>query len=270
MKTKSIILPMLFLLTIPLFSQANKRVTDNAGLLSSGEKESLAARLNSLSEAYAFDLVIVTENNIGNADPMNYADDFFDFNDFGFGSLSDTRSFDYRSPEDTSGRDGCLFLIVAGTRDYWFSTSGRAIDILKGAAYAKLESDAVSFLRQNNYYAAFNSFLDNWEVFLILDAKGRSYNFFYQWNKVLVIIGWLIAFVIGIIVVQVWKSGMNTVLSQTQAASYIVPGSLAFNVKTDKFLYSVVAKTARQEESSSTGTHIGSSGKSHGGGGGKY
>ena len=256
-KSKFVILLLLFVLSgLSLFSQ--DRIVDNAGLLNPGEKNRLINRLNSLTSVYNFDLVIVTENSIGGAVPMNYADDFFDYKGYGLGG----------------NRDGCLFLLVAGTRDYWFSTSGRGIGILNSSAFGKLESDAVKSLKENNYYAAFTSFLDDWERFLILDAKGRSYNFFYRWNIVLVIIGWLIALATGFIVVQIWKNGMDTALPQTQAASYAVSGSLAFKEKTDRFLYSVVTKTMRQTENSSSpslgGTHTSSSGRMHGGGGGKY
>jgi len=265
MKTKFVVLPLLFILSaLPLFSQEYvlsgklDRVVDRAGLLSPGEKGSLMTRLNSLSEQYKFDLVIVTENSIGDVSPMNYADDFFDYNGYGLGS----------------GRDGCLFLIVTGTRDYWISTSGRGIDILNSTAFDKLESDTIKFLREDNYYAAINSFLDNWEKFLVLETKGRSYRFLERWNLVVVVIGWLIALITGFIVVQIWKRGMNTAFLQTQADSYVVNGSLAFDTKTDRFLYSLVTKTARPTEdrsSASSGrSHTSSSGSSHGGGGGKY
>jgi len=260
MKIKIAVLPILFVLSaLPVFSQnqARDRVADNAGLLNSIERFSLVSRLDSIAEEYRIDLVIVTENSIGGALPMDYADDFFDYNGYGSGS----------------NRDGCLFLIVTGSRDYWISTSGRGINILNPYALRKLESDAVKSLSENNYYAAFVSFLDNWEKFLILETKNRNYNFFYQWNIVLVITGWLIALAIGSIVVQTWKKGMNTALLKTQADSYMIPDSLNFNAKTDKFLYSVVTKTERSNEDSSSGggrTHTSSSGRTHGGGGGKF
>jgi uncharacterized protein len=264
MKTKILILPFLFVLSaLPLFSQssARHRVVDNAGLLSPGGKDRIEVRLDYISVTYRIDLVIVTETSIGGALPMDYADDFFDYNGYGLGN----------------DRDGCLFLIVSGTRAYWISTSGRAIDILKykNYAYKKLESDALKSLREDNYYAAFNSFLDNWEKFLILEKKNRSYNFFYQWNVVLVIIGWLISLAIGSIVVLIWKRGMNTALLKTQADAYMIPDSLAFNEKTDKFLYSVVTKTERPKDDPSSssgggGIHTSSSGRTHGGGGGRY
>ena len=260
MKIKFAVLPLLFVLSVlPVFSQnqARERVVDNAGLLNSVERFSLVSRLDYIAEKYRIDLVIVTEKGIGGSNPMNYAYDFFDYNGYGLGN----------------DRDGCLFLIVTGTRDYWISTSGRAINILNTYAYKKLESDAVKSLRGNDYYTAFNSFSDNWEKFLILESKGRRYNFFYQWNIVLVISGWLIALAIGFIVVLIWKNGMNTALLKTQADSYIIPGSLAFNEKKDTFLYSVVSKTEKQQKDDSLSggkTHTSSSGRTHGGGGGKF
>ncbi|MDR0496500.1 MAG: TPM domain-containing protein, partial [Treponema sp.] len=179
------------------------------------------------------------------------ADDFFDYNGY--------------------GEDGSLFLIVMESRDYWFSTSGRGNRILNTTAGNKLDADALKYLREADWYEACLAFLDDWDMFLALEAKGRSYNFFHQWNFVLASIAWLIALAIGFTVVQVWKKGMNTALPQTQAAAYVVSGSLVYREKKDSFLYSKVMKIPRQKQSSSGGgLHTGSSGRSHGGRGGKF
>jgi len=243
MNTKLVIWPLLFLLlAAPLFPQtpaqerARERVVDNAGLLSSAERDSLSARIDAIADEYSFDLVIVTQNSISGGDAMIYADNFFDDNGYGLGG----------------GRDGSLFLLVTETRDYGIARSGRGVGVLNSYAFNKLESGAVSYLRGDNYYAAFSSFLDNWERFLIMDSKGRSYNFFIRWNALLVIIGWLIAFTVGFIVVFVWKKGMNTALPKTQAASYVVSGSLAFDAKTDSLLYSDVKKIKRESQSTAS------------------
>jgi uncharacterized protein len=259
MKTKLFILclPLLIVFCVrPAF--ARERIIDNAGLLSLQEKTNLLAVIASAASAYNFDLVIVTEKNIGASDPTEYADDFFDKNGYGLGQ----------------NRDGCLFLLVTESRDYWFSTSGRGIKILNSAAGDKLEGSVVKLLKEGGFYMAFRTFLLDWEEFLALDAKGRSYNFFYQWNLVLVLIAWVLALVIGFIIVQIWKNKMDTTLGQTQAAAYMVPGSLAFREKKDSFLYCIITKTKLQTQSSSSGSgkgvHTGSSGSSHGGRGGKY
>jgi uncharacterized protein len=194
---------MFFLFSVQVFSL--DRVVDNADLLSASEKSDLVSRMDSIASAYNFDLVIVTETEIGNISPAQYAADFFDNN--GYSS------------------DGCLFLRVMGTRDYWFSTAGRGIKVLSSYAGRKLESNTVKFFDEDNYYAAFSAFIQTWDQFLILEAKGRSYNFFYQWNLVLMIIAWLSAIGIGCVIVFIWKRGMNTAMPQTQAAAYVVSGS---------------------------------------------
>lgn len=259
-----------FFFSAPLFAQdgsspggsPGNRVIDNAGLLSAAEKDSLEQRMASVASAYDFDLVIVTEKSIGGADVEAYADDFFDNNGYGLGR----------------DRDGCLFLQVTGSREYWFSTSGRGIGVLNTAdgfayAFGKLEKDAVKFLRNDDPPGAYRAFIEDWETFLSLEAKGRRYNFFHEWNLALVAAAWLLSLLIGFGIVQVWKAQMNTALSQTQAAAYMVPGSLTFSQRTDRFLYSTTSQTRRQTQSSSGGgggIHTGSSGRSHGGGGGRY
>jgi len=257
MKTK--LLKLCFLLLIvfsvsPAFSL--ERIIDKAGILSQQEKASLLAAIASAASTYNFDLVIVTEKNIGSSTPAEYADAFFDENGYGLGQ----------------NRDGCLFLLVTESRDYRFSTSGRGVKILNSAAADKLVSSVVKLLKENNFNGAFNAFLIDWKEFLFLDAKGRNYNFFYQWNLVLVIIAWVLALAIGCIIVQIWKRGMNTALGQTQAAAYMIPGSLSFREKKDSFLYCTITKTKLQTENSPSGgsVHSGSSGSSHGGRGGKF
>jgi len=242
----------------PVFAQ--ERIVDNTGLLNLQEKVILNELISSAAKNYNFDLVIVIENDIGASSPMAYADDFFDYKGYGLGP----------------NRDGCLFLLITGSRRYWISTSGSGIRILNPTAFKKLKGDVEKLLRKDRYFDAFQAFLFDWKEFLVLEVEwGRSYNFFYQWNLVLVLIFWGVALAIGFIVVQVWKKGMNTALLQTQAAAYIVPGSLVFKEKNDIFLYSTVVRSERQTDTSSSsggggGFHTGSSGRSHGGGGGSY
>jgi len=255
MKVKLFLLSLAMLvITAPLF--AKSRVVDSAGLLSASEAASLQSLADTISETYNFDLVIVTEKDIGYASPRDYADDFFENNGFGLGK----------------DMDGCLFLVVMGTRDYWFSTSGRGIGIYNNAVAGKLEKDSVNSLSNGDYYNAFVNFLNDWDEFLGLDAKGMHYNVFYEYNLIMVAIAWLVSLGIGFLIVWIWKRSMNTAVPQTQATAYVVPGSLSFTVQQDQFLYSSITKTARASDSGSSGggIHTGSSGRSHGGGGGKF
>ena len=235
--------------SVPVFAE---RIFDNAGLLSAQEKENLEDMTNSIAAAYNFDLVIVTERDIGVVNPYDYADNFFN-NNIGI------------------SRNGGIFLHLTGSREYLFSTSGRGTGILNNTASGKLEADVIKFLREGQNYQAYRAFLLAWEEFLKLEARGRNFNFFHRWNAVLVAISWLIAFVIGIFVVQSWKKELNTVHPQTSAAGYMIPGSASFSAKTDSFLYSTVTKTKRQtQNTSSGGTRSGSFSGRQGSRGGRY
>ena len=247
---KKLLTFVLLILFLPAFLFA-QRVVDNAGLLSAPEKTALERQLAEIASTYDFDLVIVTETDIGNSQKEDYAGDFFDRGGYGV--------------------DGCLFLQVTGSRDYYFSTSGRGIKILNNTAGGKLDSDVRKFLRNDDPAGAYSAFIETWEKFLVLDAKGRSYNFFYKWNALLVIIAWVIALYIGFAVVYTWKAQMNTALPKNEADPYVISGSLAFTVQKEQFLYSSVSKTSRESSSSSSLVKgVSSTGRSHGGRGGKY
>jgi uncharacterized protein len=260
-KTKILLSAILFLLfSVQVFGEgvARDRIVDNAGLLNVTEKTDLFNLIEYVVSTYNFDLVIVTEKSIGDASPETYADDFFDTNGYGIGS----------------NRDGCLFLRVTGTKDYYFSTTGRGIKILNQTALNKLKSDVEDFLGKGAPYAAFHAFVLDWDQFLSLEAKGRNYNFFQQWNIVLLIIVWVFALIIGFAVVHSWRRGMNTAMSQAQAAAYVVSGSLNFTEKKESFLYSNTSKTPRSSGGGSSSLvkgaiRTGSSGMRHGGGGGR-
>jgi len=239
-------------LSFPLFAQ--RRVIDNAGLLTADEISVLESLAAGIALTYNFDLVIVTETSIGGANPMDYADDYFDYNGYGLGG----------------DRDGCLFLQVTETRHYWFSTSGRGIKILNSAAYNKLEKDVVGFLRNNDSAGAYRAFIGAWRIFLALDAEGKSYNFVNVYASIMYITAWVISLIIAFVAVGIMKAKMNTVHLKTKADRFIIPGSLAFTLQKDSFLYSAVTKSERAESDSSGGSHTSSSGRSHGGGGGRY
>jgi uncharacterized protein len=256
------LLPILFLFfSVHVFSQgfAKERIVDNADLLSDSQKSELTNLINTISEAHNFDLVIVTETSIlgRGKSPMEFADDFFDYNGYGLGE----------------NRDGCVFLRVVNSRDYRFSTSGRGIKVLNPTALGHLESATGKYLTGNNFYEAARAYIQTWDKFLDLEAKGRNFNFFYRWNILLVLISWLVALVIGLIVISGWKQGMNTARLKTQAAAYIITKSLNFTVKKDSFLFSKVEKVKQDSQQTSLsgnrGVHTSSSGRTHGGGGGK-
>lgn len=87
------------------------RLVDRAGLLDESGQAGLSAELDDISERQQLDVVIVTVNTLDGKTPMQYADDFYDNNGYGFGDK----------------KDGVLLLISMGDRDWWISTTGYGI-----------------------------------------------------------------------------------------------------------------------------------------------
>lgn len=239
------------------------RVVDDANLLSSSDEENISQRIENLTEKYDFDIVIVTVNSLYGKTPMEYADDFFDYNGYGVGS----------------DNDGILLLVSMEDRDWWISTSGYGIKAFTDYGIEFIGDKIVPDLSKQKYYSSFSLFLDLTEDFLAEAEKGTPYDIGHKYKTVMNYIiavgtGLVIGLVIAIIVVLIMKSKMKSVVFQYNANNYAVNNSLKLERSNDIFLYRNVSKTRKPEPSSSGGggssTHVSSSGSSHGGGGGKF
>ena len=104
------------------------RLVDNADLLSNEEEQSLLAQLDEISERQQCDVVIVTVDSLDGKEVVAYADDFYDYNGYGFGQ----------------DRDGVLLLVCMGEREYAISTTGFGIDDLTDYGLVYIEDQ---FLR---------------------------------------------------------------------------------------------------------------------------
>ena len=74
--------------------------------------------------------------------------------------------------------------------------------------------------------------------------------------------------VIGLIAVAVMAAKMKSVRAKGSAGDYIKEGSLQLTRKEDRYLYQTLTRRAKPKNNGST--HRGSSGRSHGGGGGRF
>ena len=128
-----------------------ERLADFADLLDDGQEEELEAKLDQVSEDYGCDVVVVTEETLDGAVPQDYADDFFDYNDYGMG-------------EDKSG---ILFLITMSERKWCISTHGEAIQIFTDAGQEYMTDNFGSYLSDGEYYEGFMKFADLCEEFII-------------------------------------------------------------------------------------------------------
>ncbi len=239
-----------FLITTASAQTKQARLVDGADLLSESEETEILSRLNEISNKYEYDVVIVTQESIGKESEMDFADDFYDNNGYGFG-------------DDFTG----LLLLITFDEEggiWWISTCGEAI---KAFTDANIEAigEAMSFdLGAENYKNAFNTFIDKCDYYINGHINGFPFN-----TGMNLVVSIVIGFIIALISVSVMKGKLKTVEFQKNATSYVKQGSMNVNVSRDFFLYSTITRTAKPKDDSSS-THTSSSGRSHGGGGGRF
>ena len=248
------------------------RLVDQADLLEEADETALRQKLDSISEALQFDVVIVTTEHIGSRSPMEFADDYFDYNGFGYG--------------DTF--DGCVLMISMAERDWWISTCGFGETALSDDYFMEYirYSKVISKLGNGYYSASFNAFADIVNDFVTEAKTNEPYsrqNRYHEWKfKVAgVCVSLAVGLLAGFLVMKSKRdSYVSVIRKKGEAAAYLV-GPVQFGPSKDTFLRSNVTKTRHVESTgssstssrssySSPGSHVSSSGRSHGGGGGKF
>ena len=136
------------------------RLVDNAGLLDEDEALELESKLDEISQEYDCDVVILTEETINGAEPMDYADDYFDYEGYGMG-------------EDNSG---ILFLITMSERKWWISTHGEAIYDFTDAGQEYIAEQFQSDLSDGYYYDSFTTFADLCQEFIVQAQTGEPFD----------------------------------------------------------------------------------------------
>ncbi len=238
------------------------RLVDDADLLNDSEEEELETKLDLISESYDCDVAIVTEKSINGAEPEAYADDYFDYNDYGMG-------------EDKSG---ILLLVTMSERKWWMSTHGEAIHIFTDRGQEYISDHFTGDLSAGYYYDAFDSFADQCEKFIVQAQNGDPYDKDNMPEEPLsslwILISLGIGLAVALLITGIMRGQMKTVHMKPDAAGYMKKGSLNLTGSSDMFLYSQVSRTAKPKESSSSdggsSTHTSSSGETHGGSGGSF
>lgn len=243
---------------------ASEKVYDFADLLTGAEEEKIYQKIKEFIDESDFDLAVVTigENNKNNA--MEYADDFFDYNDFGIG-------------EDHSG---ILFLVDMDTREIYMSTSGRAKKMYSSIRIEKIMNHIFDYFSNGDYdngITKFVTILENYDTIglpsnkdnqYVIGDEGEIYREF-PWVAIFGMPLLITAFIIGI---MIYKNKLVRVA--TSSKEYLDKESL--HVKTVKDIlistHTTVVPHSTVNTSGSGGSsgHSGSSGISHGGGGHRF
>ena len=239
------------------------RVVDMAELLSDSEKTALLSKLDEISERQKLDIVVLTVNTLDGKTPRDYADDFYDYNGYGFGE----------------NKDGILLLVSMEDRDWWISTTGYGITALTDAGIEYISEKFLSDLSDGDYAQAFTTYAELCDQFITQAKTGEPYDtgnmlkepFNVAWN---ILVAFVIGLVVAVIVTNIMKKQLKTVQLKSEANNYVKANSMIVTENRDLFLYNQVSRRARPKEtdnsSGGSSTHTSSSGSSHGGGGGKF
>ena len=244
------------LLISPAWASASlSRIVDDAGLLTADETQLLEDAAYEFRDMYGLDAVILTVDDLGGRSIASFADDFYDYQGYGVGS-------EY---------SGLILVVAMAERELYISTCGEAIQRLNDRELDEIIGAVSSELSNGNYYDAFQLFFG----FTILSVDFDAGQIYYEEEAG---INWLLSILIGTaaagIAVAVMAGSMNTKRRQHSAGSYLREGSYDLKNRQDIFLYSNVSKVRREQNSGSRGggtsVHRSSSGRSHGGRGGRF
>ncbi len=245
------------------FYSEYERLNDTAELLSDSEYSTILSKLDELSERQKFDVTILTATDLGEyTSAMEYADDIYDYLDYGYGDL----------------RDGIILFISTGTGDCWLSTSGYGIKAFTDYGIEHLLNQLKPDLRNKDFNAAFEKFITLADDYIDAARAGHPYDrssiprepLSVLWIPGALIIG----FILASLVVSGMKSKLRTVRPALEAGNYVRDNSLKVTTSRDLYLYRNVTKTRKKtsDDNSDSGssTHTSSSGRTHGGGGIKF
>lgn len=282
------------------YGEALPRVIDDADLLAGTEEMHLLAKFDEIADIAEFDVIIATVNTLDGKSPQEYADDLYDYNDFGLGDK----------------KDGILLLVSMEDRDVYISTTGLGIDIFGDGVWDdSILNRIIPYLSDGRYYDAFMLYASLCEMHIMPDeAEGIpdkyedgyngideyyyndnfNDNYYYDSDSgtyvphskgfgsdiiTMIPVAIVIGMVISLLIMIGFRSQLKSVRRKPTAHDYQVPGSMQVTHQSDMYLYSHVTRTPKQTQSnnhsrgggfSGGGVHVGSSGRSHGGGGGKF
>ena len=247
-------------------------VNDYADLLTDAEEAKLNNKLQKIKDRYGFDAVVVTTDSLNGMSAGDYADDFYDYSQY--------------------GRDGILFLLDMGERTWYVSTKGKAIDYFTDYGIDEIADEMMDDLGDGNYYDAFVIYGDRVEEYIVNGNKGdiidngNEKKEKSRFGPLNVLMSAAVGAISSLVTSLSLKSRMRNTSRQHFARNYIVGNSFYINGASDMLVNRHVTRTHRPRRDDSFGnnnthtsfggggggshTHTSSSGSTHGGHGGHF
>ena len=224
-------------------------VVDNADILTDEEEAYFLERCQTFTDEYKCEIAIVTITDLEGKTAQEYADDFYDYNGYGYGE----------------NKDGLLCLYLDGEEGQRNATL-----TTNGTAQMNIGDDEIEdILLAIAGSAKFGEFKDAFDWYIDLSEEAVKPVPPLFWLLICLAVG----MVIGLIITNSMASKNYSVHKKETAADYVRAGTLMITGRNDMFRNTRVNVTPKPKSNSdgkSSGsngsTHTSSSGRSHGGG----
>ena len=238
-----------------------EKIYDFADLYTDEEEKNLYSEVYDYSQRRNLDLVIVTINDNFES-TQEYADDFYDYNNFGYGSE----------------RDGLLFLVDMENRYVYISATGGAMSLYPDVECNMITEQVYTYFSDQNYYDGTYQMIKTLDTYYEISYNDSNIDEYkYNTADVNYLYVFIFATVCTIIGIVILIKRNDLVKVATTSEEYYDKGSIGVHRIKDVVIGHHVTKHAIEHDTGSSshggfsgGGHISSSGSSHTGGGHKF
>lgn len=247
------------------------KVIDDADILSDTEELALQGKIEEVIGKYnqAYDIVILTTNGTGGKRMVDFADDYYDYNGYGYDAQA----------------SGLIFVLDMSGREMYISTCGRAIGAFTDYGIDVILDEVIDLFSGGNYYSGLNKFVVLADDYIDkYESTGIAYDVsrapaYSTASKVerakTFLVSALVGLIISLVICLSLRSQLKSAKMQTNAQPYIRTGSFRVTNAREYYLYKNVTRTKIERSSGGGGrggssTHRSSSGRSHGGRGRRF
>lgn len=260
----------LWMMNTLMIKASSEHVIDEMDLLTASEIDQLENEILLIRDELLTGVAIVITDNLNGKSSESYADDYFDAHHMGING------------------EGLLLLIDMYNRKVWISTAGTVTMPLFQPNIETILDYVTPPLSRGDYFESCEQFLANVRYVINPDTNGTYDNVATQDSNDTVVLHYevegqspavrftktpaffLLAVVIGLVIggistgiITYQSKGKNSVSNRT----YEAPNSFNLLRSVDQFTHETVTQRVIQTNNNGGGTHRGSSGTSHGGGG---
>lgn len=244
-----LLLTFLLVMTMGMTAAAenDQKVVDMADILTTQEEEKLQNMLQEIAEKYQCDAAVVTTETCEGKSAQDYTDDYYDANDYGYGSTD----------------DGIILMVCMGERQFHLATRGTAITMFTDYGLEVIDNQITEYLTDGDYYKAFKTYGDLVDEFIEeYETTGKAFDVRHAYKEKMeiglrVLISAAVGLVLAVIVVVSLFAQLRTVAVEKRAHEYVRSGSFRVTRERDLYLYRTVSR--RRKEKSSGGGGGGSS-----------